>query len=129
MTSVHRLFQICALLVPFFIECSLAQANVNPAQTAPEAEAAPIVFIGHEASHHYVIVIPSLNGDSKEDKVRSQLVRIRDKVAVTGQTPFIAQNHLGRYIYAGGFTQRHQAEATLQQLLKDEPKARVVYFP
>jgi cell division protein FtsN len=117
---IFRLFPlilICPLLTP------------RPAQAAtdsPVSEAiAPIIFIGHPPKNHYVILIPS----PQEDSIRSDLARIRDKIAPTGQIPFVAQHRLGRYIYAGSFTERNQAENTRQRLLSDETRARIVYFP
>jgi hypothetical protein len=123
------LLLICPLLLPVL--------RPRPAQAEPDSPVseslaqpsgtgiAPIIFIGHPPKNHYVILIPL----PQDDLMRSRLAHIRDKIASTGQIPFVAQNRLGRYIYASSFTERHQAENTRQRLLSDEARARVVYFP
>jgi hypothetical protein len=129
---ILRLY-LLLLIGPFLIPAlrtPAAQATPNLPHSKSLAQPsgtgiAPIIFIGHPPKHHYVILIPL----PQDDLIRSHLTRIRDKIAPTGQIPFIAQHHLGRYIYAGSFTERNQAENTRQRLLSDEPRARVVYFP
>ncbi len=121
------LIRLCFLLPISLTISMLSQQPIHAAQRVPIAEsiAAPMIFIGHPPKNHYVILIPISN----EGQLRSHLARIRDKLAFTGQIPFITQHRLGRYIYAGSFTERSQAENTRQRLFSDEPRARVVYFP
>jgi hypothetical protein len=123
------IIRLCLLLPIYWLMIPIlplqpAQAELRSPIVEPIAP--PIIFIGHPPKNHYVILIPS----PKDDTIRSHLARIRDKMIPTGQIPFITQHRrLGRYIYAGSFTERSQAENTRQRLLSDEPSARVVYFP
>jgi hypothetical protein len=124
MMLIFRLYLLLIICSVFFPLLHPRSAQATPQSSVPES-IAPIIFIGHPPQNHYVILIPS----PQDEVVRSDLARIRDKVASTGQIPFVARNRLGRYIYAGSFTERSQAENTRQRLLNDEPRARVVYFP
>jgi hypothetical protein len=124
MMLIFRLY-LLLLICPVFLPL-LHPRSVQATPQSPLSEAiAPVIFIGHPPKNHYVILIPL----PQDDLMRSRLAHIRDKIASTGQIPFVAQNRLGRYIYASSFTERHQAENTRQRLLSDEARARVVYFP
>jgi hypothetical protein len=117
------ILQICTLLIPVLWTRSV-QATPNSSSDEPIAA---LIIIGHNPTHHYVIAIPP--DDSDNNKIQLQLARIRTKIAPIGQLSFITQNCLGSYIYAASFTDRHQAEGVRQRLLKDESRARVIYFP
>ncbi len=119
---LHRLRPIHTLLIALLLH---QQVQAATDRSVSETIDAPIIFIGHKPTNHYVIVIPS----PQDDQIRSQLTRIRDKIAPIDQIPFMTRNHLGRYIYVASFTDRNQAETIRQQFLKDESRARVVYFP
>lgn len=122
---IIRLFLLLFPSIPLLLLLLLPQRAQSLPNSAVSEITAPTIFIGHPPKNHYVILIPSPD----ETQIRSHFARIRDKVRPTGQIPFIAQNYLGRYIYASSFTERSQAENTRQRLLSDEPRARVVYFP
>jgi hypothetical protein len=100
------------------------QPTAQPS-TQPSTTESPPIFIGHPPQHRYVILL-SLSSASQDPH---QLDRIREKIAPTGQIAFITHNRLGHYIHAASFTHRGTAEAVLQKFLKDEPNARVAYFP
>ncbi len=117
------LLPIYAVMIPVL---PLQPAQAEPLSPIAPSIVPPMIFMGHPPKNHYVILIPISN----EDQFRSHLARIRDKMTPIGQIPFITQHRrLGRYIYAGSFTERSQAENTRQRLLSDESSARVVYFP
>lgn len=123
-------YRLCAsaLLLPLLLHQptqAATDSGISEANDIPETIEAPIVLLGHNPKNHYVIVLPS----PQDDQIRSHLARIRNKMAPTNQAPFITQNHLGSYIYVASFTDRHQAETICEKFLKDEFRARVVYFP
>lgn len=125
---VMPIIRLGLLPIASFLLSSLLPQSVQATAARPSSEwsAAPIIFIGHPPQNHYVILIPISNDN---DAIRSNLARIRDRMSSIGQIPFTTQSRLGRYIYAGSFTERSQAENTRQRLFNDEPRARVVYFP
>ncbi len=75
-----------------------------------------VIVIGRVPNHRYVVVVPG-----KSDKL---LNTVRNYIA----NAFMAHHRLGTYVYAGGFSQRQDAECVSLFLRSHGLDARVVYF-
>lgn len=75
-----------------------------------------VILIGKMPKHPYVVVVPG-HSEKLLNDVRSYIT-----------DAFLSQNRRGLYIYAGGFSQREEAECLSIFLRSHKLDARVVYF-
>ena len=89
---------------------------VIPNESAIQNNPAPIITLGQLQETPFVVAIPG----SREDRL--------DRVQETIPQAFLTDSRRGRYIQAGAFSTRSDAEVLSRQLRYRGFDARVVYF-